>query len=248
MPVPELPTALPAVIVNDVPVAAPMLGVTSVGVLANTSDPVPVSSVTAEIRLADEGVASQVAMPVPSPLIPLLTGNPVQFVSVPDVGVPKTGVVNCIDVAAIPLGSVELIDGTPAPDVINTPLLAVARPAMTLVPELYSIWFAVVDDRFVPPLATGNMPVTPVVSGNPVPLVNPPANCVAVNVPALYVNADESCSNPPVPTVTTRPAVSPVSVMLDADSVTPLIVPPVMITALGFWLATPLNIGLSLRA
>jgi hypothetical protein len=35
-------------------------------------------------------------------------------------------VVRLIFVAAIPLGNVDEIDGTPAPDVIKTPLLAVA--------------------------------------------------------------------------------------------------------------------------
>jgi hypothetical protein len=42
--------------------------------------------------LALVGVARKVATPVPNPLIPVLTGNPVAFVSVPEVGVPKIGV------------------------------------------------------------------------------------------------------------------------------------------------------------
>jgi len=75
-----------------VPVAAPMFGVTSVGVFAKTRAPVPVSSVTAEMRLALEGVARNVATPDPSPLIPVDTGSPVQFVRVPLDGVPRTGV------------------------------------------------------------------------------------------------------------------------------------------------------------
>ena len=50
-----------------VPVAAPISGVTRVGVLANTSAPVPVSSVTAEARFAEEGVPKNVATPVPKP-------------------------------------------------------------------------------------------------------------------------------------------------------------------------------------
>jgi hypothetical protein len=55
---------------------------------------VPVSSVTAERKLALEGVAKNVATPVPSPLMPVDTGKPVQFVSMPDWGVPRIGVVN----------------------------------------------------------------------------------------------------------------------------------------------------------
>ena len=73
-------------------VGVPSSGVTNVGLVANTNAPDPVSSVTAEIRLALDGVARKVATPVPSPLIPVLTGNPVQLVSVPLVGVPRTGV------------------------------------------------------------------------------------------------------------------------------------------------------------
>jgi hypothetical protein len=52
-----------------VAVATPNMGVTNVGVLANTNAPVPVSSVIAEIRFALDGVANQVATPVPSPVI-----------------------------------------------------------------------------------------------------------------------------------------------------------------------------------
>jgi len=47
----------------------PRAGVTSVGELANTKAPVPVSSVTALARLAELGVARKVPTPVPSPVI-----------------------------------------------------------------------------------------------------------------------------------------------------------------------------------
>ena len=47
-----------------------------VGDVPKTSNPPPVSSVTAVARLALDGVARNVATPVPSPLIPVLTGNP----------------------------------------------------------------------------------------------------------------------------------------------------------------------------
>ena len=56
---------------SDVPVAAPIAGVTRVGVLANTKAPVPVSSVTAEIRFADDGVARNVATFAPRTSTPV---------------------------------------------------------------------------------------------------------------------------------------------------------------------------------
>jgi len=68
---------------SDVPVATPMFGVTSVGLVANTNDPLPVSSVTADARFADDGVAKKVATPVPRPETPVLMGRPVQLVRMP---------------------------------------------------------------------------------------------------------------------------------------------------------------------
>jgi hypothetical protein len=79
--------------------------VTKVGLLANTKEPVPVSSVTAEIRLALEGVPKKVATPVPKdvipvpplatgkvPVTPVVRGRPVAFVKVAELGVPNAGV------------------------------------------------------------------------------------------------------------------------------------------------------------
>lgn len=71
----------------------PRLGVTSVGEVANTSEPVPVSSVTAAIAFALDGVARKVATPVPRPETPVLIGRPVALVKVPLAGVPKTGAI-----------------------------------------------------------------------------------------------------------------------------------------------------------
>jgi hypothetical protein len=67
--------------------------------VANTSAPVPVSSVTAEARFDDDGVARKVATFAPRPLIPVLTGSPVQLVNVPDCGVPNIGVTRVGEVA-----------------------------------------------------------------------------------------------------------------------------------------------------
>jgi hypothetical protein len=75
-----------------VAVATPSTGVTRVGLVASTKEPVPVSSVTAAARFALEGVARNVATPVPRPA-KLAVGNPVVLVRVPDAGVPKAGVV-----------------------------------------------------------------------------------------------------------------------------------------------------------
>ena len=67
-----------------------IVGVTMVGLVPNTRAPDPVSSVIALARFALEGVASQVATPVPKPVSPP-TGS-VQFVKVPLWGVPRIGV------------------------------------------------------------------------------------------------------------------------------------------------------------
>ena len=74
---------------NDVPVAAPITGVTKVGEVANTLEPVPVSSVNKAAKLALDGVAKNVAAPVPSPETPVEIGKPVQLVKVPLDGVPN---------------------------------------------------------------------------------------------------------------------------------------------------------------
>jgi len=96
-----------SVSVRDVAVAAPMFGVINVGVLANTRAPVPVSSVTAANKFADDGVPRNVAIPVPKdvipvppfatgrvPVTPVVSGSPVTFVITPDAGVPRAGVVS----------------------------------------------------------------------------------------------------------------------------------------------------------
>jgi hypothetical protein len=70
---------VPLMLIDAVPVrlvtvpdeGVPRAGVTSVGLLANTSAPVPVSSVTAAARLAEEGVPRNVATPAPSEVIPV---------------------------------------------------------------------------------------------------------------------------------------------------------------------------------
>ena len=56
----------------------PNAGVTNVGLVANTKDPEPVSSVTAAARFALDGVPKKVATPAPKevkPVPPLATGR-----------------------------------------------------------------------------------------------------------------------------------------------------------------------------
>jgi hypothetical protein len=93
------PAAVPVMFVPTNALGVPRAGVTSVGLVANTSDPVPVSSDTAVAKLAEDGVAKKVATPAPKPLTPVLIGKPVAFVKVADVGVPNTGVTNVGDVS-----------------------------------------------------------------------------------------------------------------------------------------------------
>jgi hypothetical protein len=69
-----------------------IVALVSVGEVAKTFAPLPVSSVKAAARFAEDGVARKVATPVPSPLTPVEIGKPVQEVSVPLEGVPRTGV------------------------------------------------------------------------------------------------------------------------------------------------------------
>jgi hypothetical protein len=69
-----------------------IVAVVSVGLVAKTTAPVPVSSVKAAARFAEDGVAKKVATLVPRPETPVDIGRPVHEVSVPLEGVPRTGV------------------------------------------------------------------------------------------------------------------------------------------------------------
>ena len=105
--------AVKATLLILVAVATPKTGVTRVGVLANTKAPLPVSSVTADAKLADDGVAKKVATLAPKPDTPDEIGRPVQLVKVPEVGVPSNGVVRVGDVAntksPVPVSSVTAV-------------------------------------------------------------------------------------------------------------------------------------------
>jgi hypothetical protein len=79
-----------------VAVATPSVGVTNVGLVANTNSPDPVSPVTAAAKLALEGVTKKVAIPAPNPDTPVDIGNPVQLTNTPAEGVPKSGVTSVL--------------------------------------------------------------------------------------------------------------------------------------------------------
>jgi len=93
---PDTPVLIgrPVQLVSVPLVGVPRSGVTSVGLVANTNEPEPVSSVTALMRFAELGVARNVATPVARPDTPELIGRPVQLVSVPLAGVPSVGAEN----------------------------------------------------------------------------------------------------------------------------------------------------------
>ena len=141
VPSPETPVEIgsPVPFVNTIADGVPSAGVTSVGDVANTSAPVPVSSVTAAIRFALDGVASHVAIPVPKPLTPVEIGKPVALVSVPLAGVPRAG--------AIRVGPLFNTTVLPVPVVVAA-LIAVPLPAKTgLFMEVVSV-IAGVDVAF----------------------------------------------------------------------------------------------------
>lgn len=144
--IPDTGNAVQFVKVPDAGV--PRAGVTKVGDVAKTKAPDPVSSVTAAARFALEGVARNVATPVPNPLMPVDIGSPVQLVSVPDAGVPRTGVTNVGEVAK-----------TNAPEPVS-PVTAEAKLALDGVSK-----------NVATPVPR---PETPVDTGNPVQFVSVP--------------------------------------------------------------------------
>jgi hypothetical protein len=89
VPVTPVVSGNPVQLVNVPDEGVPKIGVVKVGEVANTNKPEPVSFVIADAKLALEGVARNVATPVPKPETPVEIGSPVAFVSVADAGVPS---------------------------------------------------------------------------------------------------------------------------------------------------------------
>jgi hypothetical protein len=125
--VPVVPATIgrPVQLVKVPEVGVPSRGVTNVGDVANTSEPEPVSSVTAAAKFELEGVAKNVATPVPKPLTPVEIGNPVQLVNVPEDGVPKAGVTSVGDVESTTF---------PVPVEVVTPVPPLATDKVPVVP------------------------------------------------------------------------------------------------------------------
>ena len=110
VPVTPVVKGKPVALVNVADVGVPKRGVTSVGLVANTKAPVPVSSLTAAKRLADVIDPNDVALPTlvtaPVKLALVVTlpavkpaAVPVMFVPTNALGVPRAGVTNVGDVA-----------------------------------------------------------------------------------------------------------------------------------------------------
>ena len=97
------PAAVPVMFVPINALGVPSAGVTSVGLVDNTVEPVPVLVVTPVPPLATGNV----------PVTPEPNGKPVALVNATDVGVPKRGVT-----------SVGLVDSTvlPVPVLVVTPV------------------------------------------------------------------------------------------------------------------------------
>ena len=121
--------------------SVPRMGVTRVGLIANTNEPEPVSSVIAEAKLALDGVAKRVATPVPKPLTPVDIGKPVALVKVALVGVPRIGV-TCVGEFDNTTLVVPVLVVTPVP-----PLATPKVPVMSAVERLTAS-----HDAFVPSL------------------------------------------------------------------------------------------------
>lgn len=203
VPVTPVVSGSPVQLVKVPEEGVPRTGVVRVGLVDKTTLPVPVEVVTPVPPLATGKV----------PVTPVVKGNPVQLVKVPEEGVPKTGVT-----------SVGLVDNTVLPD-----------PVEVVTP--------------VPPLATGNVPVTPVVRGSPVQLVKVPEEGVPktgvvsvglfsvglVSVLLVSVSVPANVDNVPVVGKVTEVKAVEVNVVANAPEVVRL--PPSVIVLLVF--ATP---------
>lgn len=123
--IPALPAAHTLAAGGELPVeilvadATPNVGVTKVGLVLKTFNPVPVEVVRAAAKFALDGVARNVATPVAKPLTPVLIGRPVALVSVPLDGVPS----------APPLTK------TAAPPTCTVPLPLAAKERLTFVSD-----------------------------------------------------------------------------------------------------------------
>jgi len=167
--------------------------VPNVGAVEKTSDPDPVSSVTADARFALDGVARNVATPVPRPLTPVLIGSPVALVRLTDVGVPRAGLTRVGLVAntnePLPVSSVTAaaklaLDGVPSHVATPAP-----RPPILL--GVMPVQFDKLPLLGVPraPLNVTNAPAEPTLTARAVrTLVPVPIRPVEIGRPVAFVS------------------------------------------------------------
>jgi len=180
LPVTPVLRGKPVAFVNVALVGVPRMGVTKVGDVANTADPVPVSSVKAPNRFAELNEPREVAFPteVTAPVklafvvtLPAVRPEavPVMFVPTNALGVPKAGVTKVGEVAntaaPLPVSSVKAA--------AKFALLGVAKKVATPVPN----------------------PDTPVLIGKPVAFVKVPL----VGVPRMGVTRVGDVANTKAP-------------------------------------------------
>jgi len=82
----------------------PRAGVTRVGLVANTNEPDPVSSVTADAKFADDGVVKNEVTPAPAPV-----SVPALVVTVAKLNVPDPFVTSACPLVPSALGSVRVV-------------------------------------------------------------------------------------------------------------------------------------------
>ena len=198
VPRPDTPVAIgrPVAFVRVAAEGVPKSGVTKAGEVANTADPVPVSSVKAERRFALDGAPKKVAMPVPRPETPVLIGKPVALVKMALEGVPRAGVTK-----------VGLLANTKAPEPVSSE---------TAVAKLADEGVAKKEATPVP------KPLTPVEIGSPVALVKV-AEAGVPNVGVTNVGLFDKTVEPvPVDEVTPVPpfATGKVPVISEVDRLT----------------------------
>jgi hypothetical protein len=129
----------PVALVKTAAEGVPKFGVVRVGLVANTKDPEPVSSVTTVLKFAEVGVANNVATPVPKPETPELIGNPDPFVNVTEVGVPKAGLISVgeVDNTTLPV-PVDVVTPVPPFATATVPVTLVAVVAVVALPDKFA--------------------------------------------------------------------------------------------------------------
>jgi len=188
VPVTPVVNGKPVALVRTTDEGVPSAGVTSVGEVLSTTDPVPVEVVTPVPPFSTGRV----------PVTPVVSGRPVKFVATPDVGVPNAGdtsegvvIVGLVDNTSMPV---------PVAVVPPVPPLRIGRVPVTPVDSGKPVRFVATPDAGVPssgaikvgplartsdpvpvevvvpvpPFTTASVPVMPVDSGKPVRFVATP--------------------------------------------------------------------------